>query len=118
MVLLSVMGFKTFFMGMTVAERESFAARCNTSRQHLTNIAYGKPAGENLCINIERESVGKVRCEQLRPDVDWAVLRNCDCSKVAFHRRTGRVQGTCVVCSCCFGFYSIHGESCPRGFTI
>lgn len=71
-------------MGLSVDERTAFAARCGTSRQHLTNIAYGlKPAGEKLCINIERESAGAVRAESLRPDVDWAVLRNCECSKAA-----------------------------------
>lgn len=27
------------------------------------------------CPNIERVTLGKVRCEELRPDVDWAYLR-------------------------------------------
>jgi len=27
------------------------------------------------CPAIERATAGRVRCEQLRPDVDWAVLR-------------------------------------------
>ncbi|MFD1121857.1 YdaS family helix-turn-helix protein [Methylophilus flavus] len=58
-------------------EKEDFASRCNTTFKHLLNIAYGyKPAGESLCINIERETSGKVRCESLRSDVDWSVLRN------------------------------------------
>lgn len=58
--------------------REEFAKRCGTTANHLRNIAYGqgkKPCGEALCINIERESGGKVRCETLRPDVDWGYLR-------------------------------------------
>lgn len=76
------MAFKKYFMGLTVPEREDFAARCETSRQHLTNIAFGKKAGESLCINIERESSGEVRCEVLRPDVDWNVLRR-SCRKAA-----------------------------------
>ncbi len=68
--------FKHYFMGtLTVTDREDFARRCNTSRQHLTNIAYGKHCGESLAISIERESGGAVRCESLRPDVDWAYLR-------------------------------------------
>lgn len=69
------MDLKTYFMGMTVAERESFAARCGTSRQHLTNICYGKSCGESLAIAIERESGGAVRCEDIRDDVDWGYLR-------------------------------------------
>ena len=28
------------------------------------------------CPSIERATNGAVRCEELRPDVDWAVLRN------------------------------------------
>jgi DNA-binding transcriptional regulator YdaS (Cro superfamily) len=36
------------------------------------------------CMVIERISKGAWRCEQLRPDLDWAVLRNSDCpEKVA-----------------------------------
>ncbi len=27
------------------------------------------------CIQIERATLGQVRCEDLRPDVDWAYLR-------------------------------------------
>lgn len=27
------------------------------------------------CLDIERESAGAVRCEDLRPDIDWAYLR-------------------------------------------
>lgn len=72
------MDFKTYFMGMPISDRDSFAVRCETSTQHLTNVVYGKKPGESLCINIERESNGTVRCEELRPDVDWAVLRKCD----------------------------------------
>ncbi len=56
--------------------REKFAWRCDTTVNHLRNIAYGgKSCGEALCINIERESGGTVKCETLRPDVDWAFLR-------------------------------------------
>lgn len=57
--------------------RENFAKRCGTTANHLRNVAYElKPCGEALCINIERESGGVVRCETLRPDVDWGYLRN------------------------------------------
>lgn len=30
------------------------------------------------CPAIERATSGQVRCEELRPDIDWAVLR-CNC---------------------------------------
>lgn len=32
------------------------------------------------CPAIERATNGQVRCEDLRPDVDWAVLR-CQCQR-------------------------------------
>lgn len=70
------MDLKTFFMAMDVDRREQFASSCETSRQHITNIAYGlKPCGEKLAVAIDRESLGIVSCEDLRPDVDWAYLR-------------------------------------------
>ena len=31
------------------------------------------------CPSIERATEGAVRCEDLRPDVDWAYLRGTDC---------------------------------------
>lgn len=35
------------------------------------------------CIDIEKATAGAVRCEELRPDVDWAYLRQTDCQKAA-----------------------------------
>lgn len=67
--------FKTYFMGLQVADRDALARRCGTSRQHLTNIAYGKTCGEKLAVAIDRETAGAVTVEDLRPDVDWAYLR-------------------------------------------
>lgn len=31
------------------------------------------------CPDIERATTGQVRCEDLRPDVDWGYLRATDC---------------------------------------
>jgi len=76
------MDLKTFLKSLPADDREPFAARCDTSFAHLRNVAYGlKTAGESLCINIERETSGAVRCEDLRPDVDWAYLRGTSKSK-------------------------------------
>jgi DNA-binding transcriptional regulator YdaS (Cro superfamily) len=62
----------------TEAERLAFAKSCGSrSVLYLFHVARGhKRAGESMAINIERESGGKVTCEELRPDVDWAYLRN------------------------------------------
>lgn len=54
----------------------NFAARCATTPGQLNQVARGyRRAGESLAINIERETGGKVLCEDLRPDVDWGYLR-------------------------------------------
>ena len=58
-------------------EREDFATRCETTLAQLKQGAYfNRRAGESLAINIDRESGGVVSCEELRPDVDWAYIRN------------------------------------------
>ncbi len=49
-------------------ELEVFASRCETSA---------------LAINIERESSAAVSCEEMRPDVDWAYLRQSGKAQVA-----------------------------------
>lgn len=38
----------------------------------------------DYCPTIERATSGAVRCEDLRPDVDWAYLRSTDCPAPPF----------------------------------
>ncbi|WP_313603930.1 transcriptional regulator [Comamonas jiangduensis] len=57
--------------------RQRFVERCSTSEAYLRKaISSGQRLGESLCIKVDRESGGAVRCEDLRPDVDWAYLRD------------------------------------------
>jgi DNA-binding transcriptional regulator YdaS (Cro superfamily) len=71
------MSLKTYLKDLSLEEREAFAKACETTVGQLNQVAGGfRRAGESLAINVERESRGKVTCEQLRPDVDWAYLRN------------------------------------------
>lgn len=66
---------------MPVNDRAEFAKRCESTFAHIRNIAYGqKPCGEKLAVAIDRESGGTVRCEDLRPDVDWGYLRQTGAS--------------------------------------
>lgn len=61
----------------TKAKLNEFASRCSTTAGQLKQVAsHYRRAGESLAINIERETNGAVRCEDLRPDVDWAYIRN------------------------------------------
>lgn len=59
--------------------KSDFCQRCGTTIGYLRKASsIGQRLGESLCINIERESGGIVRCEQLRPDVDWEYIRGTD----------------------------------------
>lgn len=43
----------------------------------------GRPVPAERCPAIEKATAGAVRCEDLRPDVDWAYLRNSTQTKEA-----------------------------------
>jgi DNA-binding transcriptional regulator YdaS (Cro superfamily) len=67
---------REYLNGLTTDEQSRFCARCKTSIGYLRKaISVGQKIGESLAIEIDRESSGAVRCEDLRPDVDWAYLR-------------------------------------------
>ena len=62
---------------LTPPEREAFAARCGTTVGYLRKAAsVNQRIGEHIAIALERESKQVVTVEQLRPDVDWAYIRN------------------------------------------
>jgi DNA-binding transcriptional regulator YdaS (Cro superfamily) len=68
---------RTFLNSMTPDQQEEFARRCGTTIGYLRKaISAAQQLGESLCINIDCESNGAVRCEDLRPEVNWAYLRN------------------------------------------
>ncbi|WP_346829416.1 YdaS family helix-turn-helix protein [Pseudomonas abietaniphila] len=55
---------------------EDFARRCDTTVGQLRQVSYNnRRAGAALAVSIDRESKGSVTCDQLRPDIDWAYLR-------------------------------------------
>lgn len=66
------MDLKTYLRDLLPEERESLAARCQTSVGHLRNVSYGlRPCATDLAVRIERESGHAVTRKELRPD-DWA----------------------------------------------
>ena len=66
----------SYLNSLTTSEQAAYAARCGTSVGYLRKAAStGQRLGESLCIALDRESSGIVSCELLRPDVDWAYLR-------------------------------------------
>lgn len=67
---------RTYLNTLGTQAQLDFAARCQTSVGYLRKaISAGQKLGESIVIAIERESAGAVKCEQIRPDVDWAYIR-------------------------------------------
>lgn len=63
------MDLRTYLFSLNVEERETFAKKCDTSRFHLQNAAYGyKPIGAKLAVAIEQHSARKVTRQEMFPD--------------------------------------------------
>lgn len=75
MVLISVY-LRDFFLSLTKDQREEFAGKCGTTTGQIIQIYSGnRSCNPSLAINFDRESKGEVKCEELRPDVDFDYLR-------------------------------------------
>lgn len=71
------MNLHEFIKPLEKAALDALASSCLTSAGQLKQVAYGnRRPSASLAINIERETLGRVTCEEMRPDVDWAYLRN------------------------------------------
>lgn len=78
----------------------AFATRCETTPGQLKQVAYGnRRANASLAIALDRETDGVIRCEDTRPDIDWAYLRNSAAAELPppvkrhVRRRGDRRQG-------------------------
>jgi DNA-binding transcriptional regulator YdaS (Cro superfamily) len=70
-------------------ERAAYVAACGTSEGYLRKAASRHQAFRaELCILLERESNGVVRCEDLLPDADWAYIRSQSAKPGALRRST------------------------------
>src|SRR5262245_8496365 len=55
--------------------REAFARRAGTSVAYLYQLAVGfRQASPAVAIEVEKASLGQVRCEHLAPDADWGYM--------------------------------------------
>ena len=67
---------RSYINSLSAEARDDFARRCGTSIGYMRKaISVDQKFGAELCVLIERESRRAVHCEDLRPDVDWGVLR-------------------------------------------
>ncbi|WP_366505928.1 helix-turn-helix domain-containing protein [Tessaracoccus sp.] len=64
-----------------VGSQSALATQCGVVQGAVSNWRQRKSIPAEYCPAIERATAGAVRCEDLRPDVDWSVLR--DSARVA-----------------------------------
>jgi DNA-binding transcriptional regulator YdaS (Cro superfamily) len=70
-------------------ERAAYVAACGTTEGYLRKAASRHQSFRaELCILLERESGGVVRCEDLLPDADWAYIRSQSNSPGTLRRST------------------------------
>lgn len=79
-----------------IGSKTAMAKVCQKPHRRLTQAHVTKwlkspnpdqmPPAE-YCPDIERATRGEVRCEELRPDVDWAVLRGKPIDEAAHDER-------------------------------
>lgn len=67
----------------TAGSQSALAGLLRISPQVVHNWLARGNVPADYCPSIERVTGGLVRCEDLRPDVDWAYLRQTDCQKAA-----------------------------------
>tara|TARA_R110002124_G_scaffold282571_2_gene457837 strand:+ start:1143 stop:1376 length:234 start_codon:yes stop_codon:yes gene_type:complete len=70
------MNLLEYIKPMKAGEVEAFASKCCSTPGQIRQVAYGRRASAELAIRIDKASCGAVRCEDIRPDIDWSYLRN------------------------------------------
>jgi DNA-binding transcriptional regulator YdaS (Cro superfamily) len=70
------MTLRDYLHALTPDQRTGFAMLCGTSAGHLRNVAHRyKLASPELALAIERETRHEVTVEEVRPDLDWSIVR-------------------------------------------
>lgn len=71
------MDLRTYLKSLgSIEEREQYAKRAGTTLGYLRKVLSTKQSvSVKLAVSLARESGGAVRIESLKPDVDWAYVR-------------------------------------------
>lgn len=68
---------KAYMQSLSDQEKDDFSERCGTTYGYLKLVMYGvRKCNPDLAINIDRESKGAVRCDDLCPQTDFDYLRS------------------------------------------
>lgn len=63
----------------SLGSQKALANAIGVTQATVSQWVHGRrPIPAERCPEIERLTAGAVRCEDLRPDVDWAYLRGTD----------------------------------------
>lgn len=65
-------------IGFFDGNKSAFARAINRNPQDVNNWLKRSRVPADVCPDIERATGGQVRCEALRPDVDWNYLRGTE----------------------------------------
>lgn len=78
------MELKTYLSNLQRGGISKLANALGISSSYLSQLSSGlAPISLERCIEIEKATGGAVRCEELRPDVDWAYLRKSNSEEAA-----------------------------------
>lgn len=70
---------QTYLNSLTPLQQSQYATRCGTTVNYLrTAISRKIEFRSALCIALEKQSQGEVRCEDLVPNADWAHVRKVE----------------------------------------
>ena len=68
-----------YLNALSKPDRAAFVDRCKTSEGYLRKaVSIRQRLSAELCMLIDLHSKAAVRCEDLRPDLNWAYLRDTD----------------------------------------
>lgn len=65
-----------FFRSLKSVERQAIAKRCGIKRGYLNNLVTCKDRvpGVELAAKIEAATNGRIKRQDLRPDIDWKLI--------------------------------------------
>ncbi len=70
----------TYINSLTLEQQMEFEKDGGISIKYIRKAAStGQRLGAEYCIRIEKATLRKIRCEALRPDIDWEFLRDEEC---------------------------------------
>lgn len=67
---------REYVLSLDKSSRDEYAKKCRTTLGHLNQIIYGnRSCNPVLAIELDKQSNGRVLCDELCPDADWSYVR-------------------------------------------